>query len=123
MNTAGLKKAARLKSDRCFSKAMNAIDKLRKEGVQISFSAVMEEAHVSRGYLYGNAYLRGIIEQERAASQNQSANLQTLYAAQEVEIKRLTRELDRMKKLEAQVKELKQKNAELSEQLKTAYKY
>ena len=64
-----------------------------------------------------------IIERERAATQNQPANLQTLYAAQEIEIKRLTRELDRMKKLETQIKELKQKNAELHEQLKTAYKY
>ena len=91
--------------------------------MQVSFSAVMQEAHVSRGYLYGNAYLRGIIERERDASQNQPASLQTLFAAQEIEIKRLTRELDRMKKLEVQVKELKQKNTELSEQLKAAYKY
>ena len=123
MKTAGIKKAARMKADRCFSNAMAAIDRLKKEGRRVTFASVMEEASVSRSYLYGNQYLRKVIEKEREADTPAASEKEMLLSAQSVEIKRLTREVTRLAKCEEQLAKLKQENEALKEQLKTAYRY
>ena len=123
VNTDGLKKAARAKSDACLSRSLSAIDALKKEMKPVTFSSVMEKAHVSRAFLYGNKYLREMIEKARSKPEPNTSSQQMLMIAQEIEIKRLLREVERLRKYEDQANRLQKENSELKEQLKIAYQY
>ena len=125
MKTDALKKAARMKSNDCLSRTLAAIDRLKLHGQAITFATVGSEAHVSRSYLYGNAYLREMIVQYRTVQPSDSAasDLNQMIVMQRIEIQRLTRELARLQKIEERAKRLQEENHELKEQLKTAYTY
>ena len=123
-NTDGLKQAAKRKSNGCFSRTLSAIDCLKKQGEDVTFSAVMQKANVSRAYLYGNSYLSDLIRSsrdERGTDNKESPQAQI--DAYRIEIRRLKAEIERLKKKEIQCQTLQKENEELKEQLKTAYQY
>ena len=125
MKTDGLKKAARLKSNACLSKALAAIDKLKREERAVTFASVSQEAGISRSYLYGNMYLHDLITKTRETQpvNSAAADLNSMIEMQRVEIQRLKRELARLSKIEERAKHLQEENATLKEQLKTDYTY
>ena len=63
--TAVLAVAARAKSEAKAAAADQAIRRLVKRGEPVTFQSVQREAGVSHAFLYGNAELRGRIEQLR----------------------------------------------------------
>ncbi len=125
MSIAGLKAAAKEKSDRCFSRALQAIDELKRSEEKISFASVMEKAKVSRAYLYNNTYLRDLIisSRDQPGRQDSTAALKVILDSQKVEIQRLTRMANKIEQYEKQIKRLREENRQLKEQLKSLYSY
>ncbi len=64
-NTTKIKELAKQKTLRKREAVLNAIDRMKKEGIKISFSSVANEAGVSRNYLYKSGELRTIVESLR----------------------------------------------------------
>ena len=123
-HTDGLKQAAKEKSNACFSRSMSAIDRLQKQGKAVTFSAVIQEAKVSRAYLYSNQYLCQQIKKVRDNTLiSRSDSPEAMIEVYRIEIRRLKAEVDRLKKNEEQCRMLQREVSELKEQLKTAYKY
>jgi Family of unknown function (DUF6262) len=106
-NTAHLVAAARARSHAAHQRATNALRRLDRAGVPITFGAVAAEAKVSRSWLYRQEGLRAEIERLRpdhthnqpllpAAQRASAESLHAQRQALQTEIERLTDENRRL---------------------------
>lgn len=109
-NTEGLKNAAQAKRDEAFEDVDKGIQKLLKDGTPINFNRVAEASGVSKAWLYKEPEVKARIEGLRAQSK-QGKKLPCKISATEASTKALNATLQaRVKKLEAENRELRRQN-------------
>lgn len=116
-NTSGLKTNAQAKRQEAFDKVEKGIQKLLKEKRPINFNQVAEASGVSKAWLYKESDVKKRIEHLRAQSK-QGKKLPRKISATEASTKALNITLQsRIKKVEAENRELRRQNETVYGQL------
>lgn len=113
--TEGIKKHAKLKTEKTIQKVEETIKKMIKKQIKINFNSVSAESGVSKAFLYRNTELRDQIETLRKQQEGLPS------------IKQVKRNMSDASKdviiasLRKRVKDLENENKEIKEQLKIQF--
>lgn len=111
-NTTGLSKAAKNRREATIQRVTLALNRLMKENKKINFNVVSKEARVGKPWLYKETEIRLKIEQlrEKTSWSQTTLKTQSNHKASDQSKENLIATLkDRVRKVEAENKELKQK--------------
>jgi Family of unknown function (DUF6262) len=114
-NTEGLKRSARLRRENAIHKATVALRRMEASDREINFRAVSLEARVSTAWLYGQKELRGRIIQLRQSPFTRPSSEGETERREKVSVKNI------IATLRLRIKQLEEKNRELTELLERAY--
>jgi Family of unknown function (DUF6262) len=115
-NTSGLKRSARLRSEKTMDRALAALRRMDAADQAINFRTVAAEAKVSTAWLYRQEELRLRIMRSRRTTHH----LAVLPGSASQERERLSRQ-NIVATLRLRIKTLEEKNRELTDLLERAY--
>ncbi|EEZ93451.1 DUF6262 family protein [Legionella longbeachae] len=111
-DTAGIKAAAKKKSDETLTKVIDALKIMENQSISINFNSVSNFTGVTKGWLYKQPAVRELIQQARGVTNN------LLMRDQAVQLGLKNKEIDILTK---QNKHLRELIVELRQQLEVAY--
>ncbi|HRD70527.1 MAG TPA: DUF6262 family protein [Legionella sp.] len=111
-DTAGIKAAAKKKSDETLTKVLDALKIMVEQSISINFNSVSNFTGVTKAWLYKHTEVKDLIDKARCAKNN------LLMQDQAVQLSRKNKEIDILTK---QNMLLRRKIDELKQQLEVAY--
>lgn len=111
-DTAGIKAAAKKKSDETLTKVLDALKIMEEQTLSINFNSVSNFTGVTKAWLYKQTEVKDLIDKARGTKNN------LLMQEQAVQLGLKNKEIDILTK---QNKHLRQQISELRQQLEVAY--
>ncbi len=111
-DTAGIKAAAKKKSDETLTKVLDALKIMDEQTISINFNSVSNFTGVTKAWLYKQTEVKNLIDKARGTKNN------LLMQDQAVQLGLKNKEIDILTK---QNKHLRQQISELRQQLEVAY--
>ena len=111
-DTAGIKAAAKKKSDETLAKVLDALKVMKEQSISINFNSVSNFTGVTKAWLYKQPEIKELIKQAKGITNN------VLMRDQAVQLRLKNKEIDILTKQNTQ---LRQQVFELKQQLEVAY--
>lgn len=111
-DTAGIKAAAKKKSDETLAKVLDALKIMEEQSISINFNSVSNFTGVTKAWLYKQIEVNDLINKARGTKNN------LLMQDQAIQLELKNKEIDILAK---QNKHLRQQISELKQQLEVAY--